>query len=696
MPVTETRVKITADNRTKEAFKKVKRDINSTSEATKKLRKATAALGAAYIVLRGISVVTNKWRQFGATMADLSAITGATGKDLEFLKQKSLEFGESTTLSASQAAEAFKLVASAKPDLLENAEALAAVTKEAITLAEASGSTLPDAARTLAVALNQYGAGAEDASRFINVLAAGAKRGASEIAETAEAIKVAGLVAAGTKTPFEELNAAVQVMSTVALKGSEAGTGLRNVYLNLAMQSESRFKPAVVGFTQAMINLREAGLNDVQMLEIFGKKNIVAAKALINNSDKLKKMREQLTDTTTAYEQASIKVDNLDGDMKKLGSVWESVALMMGETFDPALRGIIQALSWLAKVAKDVVLTFKDVGNAFGALAAQAVALAKLDFDAVKNIGEERLKFVAALQEEHRLIWDNTKATEAQNKATSDSTAANQERLAKLKEQLVKEKQARSEAMSAANAELFEKEQLALSDKYATQLFMLEESLLSQQERLRLSFDNRSFMIEDAFQSELINDIRRKELLLQLEQQHENQKIKIAEDAANARRQIGQRSLGAAAAIFDGLGALMSKNGKKQTAATRALARASIIASTAQAVMNALAVSPYPLGVALAIGAALKGAAQLQAVGGSGGGITNPGTATNTSPISPPPNADAYGPQSESRGTTTINIYGAITEDMIRDTVVPVLQNEMDEHDLVLFSDTSRQAGVGV
>jgi len=696
MPVTETRVKITADNKTKETFKKVKRDINSTATATQKLRKATAALGAAYVVLRGIGVVTDKWRQFGATMADLSAITGATGKDLEFLKQKSLEFGESTTLSASQAAEAFKLVASAKPDLLENADALAAVTKEAITLAEASGSTLPDAARTLGVALNQYGVGAEEASRFINVLAAGAKRGASEIAETAEAIKVAGLVAAGTNTSFEEMNAAIQVMSTVALKGSEAGTGLRNVYLNLANQSEAKYKPAIVGFTQAMINLREAGLNDVQMLEIFGKKNIVAAKALVNNSDKLVKMREQLTGTTTAYEQASIKVDNLDGDMKKLGSVWESVALMLGETFDPALRGIVQALSWLAKVAKDVVLTFKDLGNAFGALAAQAVALASFDFAAVENIREERLKYVALLEKEHEAIWNNTRAQEAQNKVTTTSTEAQKERLAKIQEQAKKEAAARAAALSAATVEADAVEAQNLRDKYATQLFMLEESLLSQSERLQLSFDNRAFMVEDAFQAGLIEETRRTELLLQLEKQFEDSKTKIAMDADTQRRLIGQRSLGAAASIFDGLAALMSKSGKEQSTASRNLARVSIIASTAQAVMNALAVPPYPLGVSLAVGAALKGAAQLRKVGGSGGGsITAPtGTPTNTSPISPPPNADAFGPQTEVRGTTNVYISGAITEEMVRDTLVPILKNEMDENDLILFSSTSRQAGI--
>lgn len=698
MPVTETTVRIKADNRTRGAFKQVRGDLNKTKQATKELKTATAALLGTYALFRVAGKTLDVWRQFGATMADLSAITGATGKDLEFLKKKSLEFGEATTLSASQAAEAFKLVASAKPDLLENGKALAQVTKEAITLAEASGSTLPDAAKTLGVALNQYGAGAEEASRFINVLAAGSQKGASEIADTAEAIKVAGLVAAGSNTSFEEMNAAIQVMSTVALKGSEAGTGLRNVYLNLANQSNDKFKPALVGLTQAMENIREAGLSDVEMLEIFGKKNIVAAKALVNNAAKLGKMREAITGTTTAYEQASVKVDNLDGDMKKMGSVWESVALMIGETFNPALRASVQFLSWIAKVAKTVILTFQDLGNKIGATAAQLTALASFDLKAVKAIGEARDANAKKLEEEYNLLWNINGAQDALNKKTVevDNTA----KLEKIKADVEAENRVRLAAQRAANLKAFQDEQVQLAELHAGKLMALEEQLMSEQERMQLAFDNRAFMVEDAFQSELINDVRRKELLLQLEQQHEDDKLKIAEKAAKDKLAIQTRSLGAAAGIFDGLSALMSKSGKEQTKQSRMFARMSIVASTAQAIMNALAVTPYPLGVALAAGAALKGAAQLQAVGGSGGGsITRPsGTQAGTGSyegISPPPSAEGYAPQQNSGGVTTVNMIGNDTSTFTGEQVNNMfdkISEAIERGDRVLFSSASRQA----
>lgn len=694
----ETRIVLTADNKTKAAFAKVKKDIKQTNKATKNLVSTTKLLAGAYVAWRGIANVIDIHRQFGAAIADLSAITGAAGKDLEFLRQKSLEFGATTTLSATQAAEAFKLIASAKPDLLENGAALAAVTKEAITLAEASGATLPDAARTLGVALNQYGAGAESAARFMNVLAAGSKRGASEVADTAEAIKVAGLVAAGSNTSFEEMNAAIQVMSTVALKGSEAGTGLRNVYLNLANQSNAKFKPAVVGFTQAMINLKKAGLDDVEMLGIFGKKNIVAAKALVNNAGALKNMRKQLTDTTVGYEQAAIKADTLDGDLKKMGSTWESVALMLGDTFDPALRSTVQLFTFMAKAAKTVILTFRDIGSKIGALAAQAVALSKWDLAGITAIGKARDENAKKLENEYNILWNINGAQDALNKkvAAQAATKTSGNKGAAIE-------RAKLEAQAIAAAKLSEQqkawaaEDLATRENYAKALLTMQESIFTQEETLKAAYDNRAFIVEDAFQVGLISEMRRKEILIQLEQKHEDDKLKIAAKAAKEKLGIQTRGLSAAAGIFDGLSALMSKSGKEQTKESQFLARASIVASTAAAIMNALAVTPYPLGVALAAGAALKGAAQLQAVGGSGGGSirTPAGTAGSGSysGVAPPPSSNGLGPQ-QSAGTTTINLVGkdrTFTGDEI-DSLFDEMSAAIDRGDKILFSSESRQA----
>lgn len=307
--------------------------------------------------------------KFDAAISDLSAITGAAGKDLEYLRQQSINFGKTTTLTASQSAEAFKLIASAKPDLLELPKALATVTKEAITLAEATGSTLPEAANTLGQALNQFEADASEAHRFINVLAAGAKFGASEVASTAEALRTSGVAAKAAGLSFEELNGAIQVLSTVGIKASEAGTALRNILIRMSTQTKKEFNPAIVGFSKALRNVEKSSISTADATELFGLRAVNAGRALVaaskeqkvatdqstasnkaagdqidETTTKLDSMIKKVTGTGTAVEQARIKVDNLIGDMKRMASAFEGASIALGDKFTPSARATVQSL----------------------------------------------------------------------------------------------------------------------------------------------------------------------------------------------------------------------------------------------------------------------------------------------------------------------------------------------------------------
>jgi TP901 family phage tail tape measure protein/lambda family phage tail tape measure protein len=280
---------------------------------------------------------------FGQAVSDLSAITGAVGQDLDFLRQKSKEFGETTTLSATQAAEAFKVIASAKPDLLENVDALALVTEEAIALAEATGEDLPTAANTLGASLNQFGAAADQSSRFINVLAAGSKRGAALVGEMSEALKFAGVIAAQSGLDFETTNASLQLLSTFAIKGGEAGTQLRGVLLALSSQSQQQFNPEIVGLTTALDNLAKANLSSSKMTLLFGRRNKAAASILIEQRDRLGELTDQITGTNVAYEQQAIRIDNLSGDIKALKSAYEGLELTIGAELNGAFRSLTQS-----------------------------------------------------------------------------------------------------------------------------------------------------------------------------------------------------------------------------------------------------------------------------------------------------------------------------------------------------------------
>ena len=319
--------------------------------AFKLMGAAVAALGAGSILTK----IANDTRAFSSSISELSAITGATGKNLDFLREQSLEIGRSTTLSASQAAEAFKLIASAKPDLLESGEALASVTKEAVKLAEAARIDLASAANTVGTSLNQFGAGAEEAARFVNVLAAGSKLGASSIADTAEALKNSGAAAAAAGVGFEEANAAIQVLAAGGLKASEAGTGLRNIILKLEADTDQKLRPSVVGLGTALENLAAQNLTVTEITKKFGVEGVVTAATLLKNADATSKLTTALTGTNIATEQAATNFDNLDGDLLALNSSLEGLAIAIGSNAEPNMRKLVQALTDFSQKAINFV-----------------------------------------------------------------------------------------------------------------------------------------------------------------------------------------------------------------------------------------------------------------------------------------------------------------------------------------------------
>jgi TP901 family phage tail tape measure protein len=195
--MTEKRIRIVLDARSaKKNADELNNSVQNVGFSLNKLSAAISGIITAGALVNFFAESAKASIQFEKALSSLSAITGATGNDLKFLSDASRELSRESTKSGVEVANAIKLVASAKPDLLENAEALKSVTREVIALAEAGEIDLVQASNAVGLSLNQFGEDAEEAARYVNILAAGAKFGSSEIFETAEAIKNSGVAAA--------------------------------------------------------------------------------------------------------------------------------------------------------------------------------------------------------------------------------------------------------------------------------------------------------------------------------------------------------------------------------------------------------------------------------------------------------------------------------------------------------------------
>ena len=317
---------------------------------------AVGALGSAF----ADNIATA--RKFEVSMSQLSSLTGMAGEDLNKLKEYAIELGSTTTLSASEVADAFKMIGSQQPQLLESGEALKAVTNNAITLAEAAGIDLATASQTLSTSINQMGGDSSNAERYINVLAAASQKGAGDIAWLGEAITKSGTTAKAVGTDYEELVANLEQLAKAGFDASTAGTALRSIIMNLEKQTNNNFKPSVVGLTNAFENLGKANLDIVGYQEIAGKMFASQAKALADAAGEAKNMTAAITGTNTAEEQAKTNTDNLEGSIKALSSAWEGFNLHLNSS-NGLFRDIVDGLKDIVVWADNVIVKLGQIPN---------------------------------------------------------------------------------------------------------------------------------------------------------------------------------------------------------------------------------------------------------------------------------------------------------------------------------------------
>ena len=287
------------------------------TKANNLIGKYAGMIGTVIAVLTGITLAFSKFRQerdaLEESAADLKALTGLDDDSIAWLKGQAQKLSTTVTeegirirQSSTEILEAYKLVGSAKPELLGNKEALAEVTKQTLILASASGMRLVDAVDATTLALNQYGDGADQAARYTNALAAGSKYGSAAVESQTKAIKTSGVAAASAKIPIEQLIGTIETLGEKGIKDEIAGTGLKKFFLTLQTGSDTT-NPKVVGLTQALENLSKQQMTAADIKAKFGEEGYNVASVLINEAEKVEYYTKAVTGTTVAIEQAVTK-----------------------------------------------------------------------------------------------------------------------------------------------------------------------------------------------------------------------------------------------------------------------------------------------------------------------------------------------------------------------------------------------------
>lgn len=390
------------------------------AKANNWIGKYAGMIGAAIAALTGITLALSKFRdernQKEEAAADLKALTGLDDNSIEWLTDQAVKLSTTMTeegirirQSSTEILEAFKLVGSAKPELLSNKEALAEVTKQTLVLASASGMRLVDAVDAVTLALNQYGDGADQAARYTNALAAGSKYGSAAVESQTKAIKSSGVAAASAKIPIEQLVGTIETLGEKGIKDEIAGTGLKKFFLTLQTGSDST-NPKVVGLTTALENLSKQQLTAAEIKAKFGEEGYNVASVLINEAEKVKYYTNAVTGTTVAIEQAITKSQTAAARRAQAKNELTEIGIELIDTLNPAIMGamnlttswtkkLVTLLSWMNKNRTEVALCTSAI--AIYTVAVNASVLA----DKAKNLWTG--KVIVSVQKLYLLLRSN-------------------------------------------------------------------------------------------------------------------------------------------------------------------------------------------------------------------------------------------------------------------------------------------------
>jgi TP901 family phage tail tape measure protein len=330
----------------------------------------TQTFGPAFAALGGIIGLTaKKAMDFESQMSSVKSVMSPDevvnfGESLEKL---AIQMGAETKYSSLEAAQGIEELIKAGVGL---EDIINGGLKGALSLAVAGELDLASASEIASTALNAFKDDNLTVIRAADLLAGAANASATSVSEMKFGLSMASAVAAGVGLTFEETSTALASFAQNGLKGSDAGTSLKTMLLNLSPSTEgastamaelgllteqgnSAFYDAQ-GSVKSLADIAEllktklAGLTDEQrqmaLKTMFGTDAIRAANILYKEgADGINQMNEAMNKITAA-DVAATKLDNVKGRIEILKGTIETAAISIGNAFLPVIDQVVGAV----------------------------------------------------------------------------------------------------------------------------------------------------------------------------------------------------------------------------------------------------------------------------------------------------------------------------------------------------------------
>jgi len=371
---------------------KATRDASSEAEKLAARGRAFGDLGrmalvGGAVVAAGLALAIAKFAEFDTAMSQVQAATQETAGNMALLREAAIRAGADTQYSATEAANAIEELGKAG---LSTTQIISGGLDGALTLAAAGGIGVAEAAGIAAIAMKQFGLEGSQLPHVADLLAAGAGKAVGDVDDLAQALNQAGLVANGAGFSIEETTGVLAAFADAGLLGSDAGTSLKTAIIALQNPSAKaaaeldKYKISVYDANGSMKSFSEisgelqgklGGVDDqtrnAALATIFGNDALRAANVLYKEgAEGIQGYVDQTNDAGYAAKVAADRMNNLGGDVEKLGGSFDTALIKTGTGANDVLRGLVQSATFLVDSFGSLPEPVLNAGLAIGVVAA--------------------------------------------------------------------------------------------------------------------------------------------------------------------------------------------------------------------------------------------------------------------------------------------------------------------------------------
>lgn len=311
----------------------------------------------------GLGVIAVKtFTDFEQSMAKVAAVSGASVGALKALNQSALDLGASTRYTSAQVAELqlnYSKLGFSPDEILK-------VTSATLDLALATGEDLATSATVAASTLRAFGLEAEEMQRVVDVMAKSFSSSALDLEKFQTAMGDLAPVAKNAGVSIEEATSYLSILVDRGVDASTAGTGLRNIFLDLAGTGES--------LESAMNSIATSTNKNKAAFDAFGKRGAVVAAIMADNSAEAKELEKAYIGSAGAAKaMAKIVGTTLEGAMLEMKSAIEGAAIALGQELAPYIKqaanfaaGLATSFKNLSSETKGTIIVVAGLAAAIG------------------------------------------------------------------------------------------------------------------------------------------------------------------------------------------------------------------------------------------------------------------------------------------------------------------------------------------